>query len=289
MIAGLRLDHLRTSDLPPDSWGSRPFIPANTIVKANPRFSAAYIAQSGDAGDVFGATRLHGSFGTGIRPPDGFELSFTNNPELKPEKSISFDAGIEQRLFTTRAILDFTYFFNRFEDQIVTLGGTLANLSDYTSDNLKNSRAQGFEITFKINPVRSLELRGDYTFMDSSVLALDGSSEVNDPYSVGQELLRRPRHSGSYSVTWRYNRLTLHTRAYIRGSVLDVEPNWGSSFYTNPGYTHADAGFTYQLQQGIEIYGQLNNLLNRKYEETLGFPALKLNFMAGMKFRIPAE
>ena len=74
---------------------------------------------------------------------------------------------------------------------------------------------------FRVNPIQSLELAGQYSFVDSSILALDGSSEANSPYEVGQPLLRRPRHSASYSITYRYKRLTLSTNAYIRGATLD--------------------------------------------------------------------
>jgi hypothetical protein len=38
----------------------------------------------------------------------------------------------------------------------------------------------------------------------------------------------------------------------------------------------------------VKIYGRLNNFLNQKYEESFGFPALRLNFIAGIKFSIPA-
>jgi outer membrane receptor protein involved in Fe transport len=297
LIAGVRLDNLRTHSLPPDAWGSRPFIPATSVVKANPRLSVAYVAESGVGDSLFDGTRLHGSFGTGIRPPDGFELAFTNNPGLKPERNVSFDAGVEQKLFASRAVVDLTYFFNRFNDQIVTVGGSVANLSTYSSDNLKNTRAQGLEVSFHIRPVLSLELGGQYTFMDSSILALDGSTEANAPFHVGQQLIRRPRHSAGYNLTWRYRRLTLNTNAYIRGTTLDVDPSLGLSacsygmpcFFTNRGYTRVDAGFSYRMPGGIEIYGRLNNVLNQKYEETFGYPALRLNFLAGMRFTFPAE
>ena len=91
-------------------------------------------------------TRLHASFGTGIRPPTGFELAFTDNPQLKPERTRSVDAGMEQRLFGSLS-LDATYFYNRYYDLIVTLGGSLAALSHYQSANLANSRAQGAEFS----------------------------------------------------------------------------------------------------------------------------------------------
>jgi outer membrane receptor protein involved in Fe transport len=296
LITGVRLDNLRTHSLPPDAYGSRPFIPSTSIVKVNPRLSLAYFARQ-DSEQIVGGTRLHGSFGTGIRPPDGFELAFTDNPGLKPERSVSFDAGIEQKWFGSRAVTDFTYFQNRFRDQIVTLGGSMTNLSSYRSANLKNSRARGLEVSFRLQPLQSLELGGEYTFLDSSVLALEGASQANAPYQVGQQLVRRPRHSASYSITWKHRNLTLNTSAYIRGTVLDVDPSFGLSacsygmqcFFSNRGYVHADAGFSYKLPLGAEVYGRLNNFLNQRYEEVFGYPALRLNFMAGMKFSIPAE
>lgn len=288
LIGGIRLDHLKTHAIPTDGY-SRPAVPATTVIKANPRISAAYIARDGGLDRSLGATRIHGSFGTGIKPPGGFDLAYTNNPGLKPEKSISFDAGVEQKLLASRAIVDLTYFFNRFDDQIVVLGGSVQNLSDYTSDNLNNSRAQGLEVSFRLHPIQSLELNGAYTFLDTSILALDGSSQANAPYQVGQPMLRRPRHSGSYGVTWRYGRLTLNTTANIRNEVLDVEPAYGGVFFTNPGYIRADAGFSYRLVRGMELYGRLNNFLNRNYEESLGYPAMRLNFMAGLRFSLPSE
>jgi outer membrane receptor protein involved in Fe transport len=297
LITGVRLDNLRTHSLPSDAYGSRPFMPDSSVVKVNPRISLSYIAREADSRSAAGGTRIHGSFGTGIRPPDGFELAFTNNPGLKPERSISFDAGVEQNLFASRAVLDATYFFNRFQDQIVTLGGSMTNLSSYHSANLKNSRAQGLEASIRMQPVRSLEIGGQYTYLDSSILALDGASTANAPFQVGQRLLRRPRNSASCNVTYRYRNLTLNTNAYIRGTTLDVDPSYGLSacsfgmpcFFDNKGYTRADAGFSYRMPHGVEIYGKVNNLLNRKYEEVFGYPAMHANFMAGMKFAFPAE
>jgi outer membrane cobalamin receptor len=291
LTTGVRVDDLRTHSLPANIWYSRPLFPANSIVKVNPRVSAAYMVHNGTANDLLGGTRLHGSFGAGIRPPDYFDLGFTNNPGLKPEKSLSFDAGIEQTILSSKAVLDFTFFQNRFHDQIVTLGSSVKNLSSYKSDNLNNSRAQGFEISFRMHPVRSLEFGGQYTFLDSTILALDGSSQANKPYYVGQQLLRRPQNSASYNVTWKIGNFMINTNAYIRGVVLDADPTYGPSggFFTNKGYTRADVGCSYQLPGGIEVYTRINNFLNQKYEETLGYPAYHANIVGGMKFKIKSE
>jgi outer membrane receptor protein involved in Fe transport len=291
---GVRVDDIRTGSLPPDGFGARPFLPASAVAKVNPRISIAFLARQSDSSRAFGATRLHGSFGTGIRPPDGFELGFTNNPHLKPEKSISFDAGVEQRLANDRAVVDVTYFYNRFTDQIVTLG-SLQKLSTFLSANIANSRAHGLETSLRLRPARSLEVTASYTWLNSSILALDGTTLVQFPFQVGQPLIRRPRNSAGYNITWTHGRLMLNLNGTIRGAVLDLEPNDGAfacvlgetCLFRNKGYVVANGGFAYELPRGVEIYGRLNNFLNQKYEESLGFPALPLNFLSGIRFRFP--
>ena len=292
ITTGIRADDIRTHALPPDAFGFRPLLPASAVVQVNPRIGVAYMARDG-RGKTGGSasTRLHGSFGTGIRPPDGFELAFTNNPRLKPERSISFDSGIEQRLFNDRAVLDVTYFFNRFKDQIVVLGGSLAHLSNFVSDNLANSRAQGAEASFRIQATRSLQVSGEYTRLNTAVLSLNHSTLAQTPFRVGQPLIRRPRNSAGWNATWRHGGMMLNLNSYIRGPVLDVEPNLGVSggLFRNKGYVVANAGFSYAVTRGFEVYGRLNNFLNQKYEESFGFPALHLNFLAGIRFNFPAE
>ncbi len=297
VIAGLRFDDIRTHALPTDG-GLRPPLPASSVTKLNPRVSAAYLIRESDSGSWLGATRLHASMGTGIRAANGFELAFTNNPRILPEKSLSFDGGFEQRFLESRAILDLTYFYNRFEDQIVVLGGSLTNLSTFISGNLGNARADGMELSFRMQPTRALQMSAEYTLLDTSILALNGSFLVATPFYVGQPLLRRPRHSTAYNVTWQRGRWMLNTNAYIRGATLDLEPNLGvyactglslPCLFTNPRYVLADGGFSYRLRHGVEIYGRLNNFLDRRYEESFGYPALPLNFLAGVKLTFPAE
>ena len=297
---GVRVDGLQTDSVPVNNDTGQPGIPANTLAKVTPRISAAYMARQGDGDDFFGATRLHASFGTGFRAPDGFELAFTNNPALKPEESISYDAGVEQRMAHDRAILDVTYFYNKFKDQIVTTGDLPTN---FDSENIGKSRAWGLETSVRIHPFRSFEFSGTYTWMNTAILALDGFPEPIDPFSVGEPLLRRPRNAAGFNATWTKKRLMLNMNGTIRGAVLDVEPNDGTfacelinpitnlpfqCLFRNHGYELMNAGFAYHLPKGVEIYGRLNNFLNQRYEEAFGFPSLRLNFMAGFKMDLPS-
>jgi outer membrane receptor protein involved in Fe transport len=289
---GVRVDDFQTNAVPVNMDTGQPGIPSNSVASTNPQISVAYLARESDGEGFFGATRLHSSFGTGIRMPDGFELAFTNNPALKPEKSIGFDAGVEQRMAGDKAVLDVTYFYNRFKDQIVTTGNLPAN---FDSENIAKSRADGLETTIRLRPIQSLEFSGSYTWLNTSILALDNFTEPQFPFSVGQPLIRRPHNAAGFNATWRKNRLMLNMNGTIRGAVLDIEPNDGTfacslmqqCLFRNHGYELMNAGFSYRLPKGVEVYGRLNNFLNQKYEEAFGFPSLRLNFMAGIKIDIP--
>ncbi|MGA9884351.1 MAG: TonB-dependent receptor [Candidatus Acidiferrales bacterium] len=291
LSTGVRVDSIFTGALAADEVDAgRPYIPASSVTQVDPRISVAYLARQGSGG-FFGITRIHSSFGTGIRPPDGFELGFTDNPDLKPEKSISGDAGVEQQLFGGKAALDVTYFYNYFTDQIVTLGGSFANLSTFTSANLANSRAYGLESSIRVHPIRSVELSAEYTWLNTAILALNGTNQVQIPFTVGDPLIRRPRNSAGYDATWTHGRLMLNSNASIRGADLDLEPNYGSyaceinlpCLFWSGSYVDVNAGFAYRLPKGVEIYGHVNNLLNEHYEESFGYPALRLNFVSGIR------
>jgi outer membrane receptor protein involved in Fe transport len=105
---------------------------------------------------------------------------------------------------------------------------------------------------------------------------------------VGQKLARRPAHSGSLVATFAAGRWSANVTGYFRGSVLDVEPNFGASagFFRNPGYENIGVNLNYRAGRGLTLYGNLRNALNQEYEEAFGFPALKLNFIAGMKWTL---
>lgn len=277
--AGVRAEFIRTATLPADNAYGRPDVPGHGITQVNPKVALAWAARA--------SSRLHASFGTGIRPPGGFDLAFTNNPGLRPERTASFDAGLEQRFLGNHLALEATYFYNRFSDLIVSLGGSLARLSSYKSDNLANSRAQGAELSGRWQPGRAFSVSAAYTYLKSEILSLNGSAGLApDFFRVGQELLRRPSHSGTLVGTYTRGRVSANVAGYFRGSVLDVEPNLGASagLFRNPGYTNLGVNLNYRVAPGLTLYGNLRNALNQHYEEAFGYPSPRLNFVAGMKF-----
>jgi outer membrane receptor protein involved in Fe transport len=279
LSAGVRAEFLRTGSIPPNGF-SRQYFPAQTNFSANPKLAAAYVLRG---------ARLHGSFGTGIRPATGFDLAYTNNPALKPERTRSFDAGVERTLFHNWLSMDATYFYTRFYDLIVILGGQLSRLSSFQSDNLANSRAQGAEFSARLRPARWIFVEGSYTRLKTEILALNGGPGLAQPFfHVGQALIRRPANSGSVTASLRRGRVGANVTGEFRGSLLDVEPAYGATngLFPNPGFANAGVNVNYALGGGATAYGVLRNALDWRYEEALGYPSPRLNFSAGVKWTV---
>ena len=148
---------------------------ADTINSVNPKITAAgWRCQN--AATRGASTRLRAAFGTGIRPPDAFEIAFTDNPGLKPERSRSGEVGVTQTLAGGAVQLDATWFHNTYDDLIISVG-RLAASSRYRTDNISNARARGAELR-GVRPARALSARGNYTLLDSEILAVDGAART---------------------------------------------------------------------------------------------------------------
>jgi iron complex outermembrane receptor protein/vitamin B12 transporter len=55
------------------------------------------------------------------------------------------------------------------------------------------------------------------------------------------------------------------------------------------GYVRADVGGWYTITSRVNAYANVENALDRRYNEVVGYPALPVNFRAGFRFRIGGE
>ena len=245
------MDRIRRSALEdsPDPFSPRPAFPEDALWSTNPRVTGVWSAWR--AGDGRTLTRVHGSAGTGIRPPDAFEIAFTDNPNLKPERSRSFEAGVTQGSGALPIDVGATYFHNDYDDLIVAVGGSLEGASRYKTDNISNARAQG-DRALRVVAERAggSGVQASYTWLDTEILAVDQTTLAPPPFKVGDPLIRRPKQPGE-------SRGDAHNRGRVvaffdvggRGETLDVEPNFGTfgGLFPSKGYVVANAGVTVQV------------------------------------------
>jgi outer membrane receptor protein involved in Fe transport len=286
ITAGIRAEHITRDALEgdPNGFTPRPTFPADDVTSVNPRVAASVALWQDARGGV--RTRLHGSAGTGIRPPDTFEIAFTDNPSLKPERSRSVDLGVSQTL-TNRVTVDATWFYNRYEDLIVATG-SFTDVSRFMTDNIANAKASGLELSVSARGAHGVTARASYTFMPTEVLAVDRSNDAPPPFDVGDPLIRRPRHQGALDLLWVSGPVSAFAEARARGTVLDIEPNYGTfgGLFTAPGFFVLDAGAGWHVRSWIEIYGRALNLLDRPYEEVYGYPALGRSVLGGVRVAV---
>lgn len=285
VTAGLRLDRIYRDAIGAldDPFSPRPPMEADTVASVNPKIAAAYYLSTASGRE----TKLRVAAGTGIRPPDGFELAFTDNPSLEPERSRSFEFGVDQAFASGHGLVEATWFRNAFDDLIVAVG-RFTESSRYRTDNISNARAQGLELATTLRARRSgfdVQGRVGYTFLDTDILAVDGAADAPSPFTVGQPLLNRPRHQWTIDASLAQSRATGWIRGGGRGRVLSVEPSYGTfgGLFEAAGYSVWDAGGTWRLSRRLDVFARIENLFDRHYEEVFGYPALGRGAVAGLR------
>ena len=283
VTGGLRLDHVSRHALEADplAFQPRPAFAEQTIDSVNPKIAVNYLLTP--PGATRSTTRLRASAGTGIRPPNVFEIAFTDNPGLQPERSRSVDLGIEQQLAGGAFIITATGFFNRYDDLIVTVGRAIGVASRYRTDNVSNARARGLELSADARLPVGLAIHAAYTWLDTEILSADGVQAAPAPFKVGDALIRRPRHQGAFHLTYARSGLMTFAEVLGRGKTLDLEPSFAGTTYICPGYTVLNAGAGFDVTRNLQVFVRALNLTDREYEETLGYPARRRSGIVGVR------
>jgi outer membrane cobalamin receptor len=297
LTGGVRVDAIRRDavEASPDPYSQRPAFQVDSAVSANPTLSIAYLLRASDSQPddhpIASAlkpswTRIRAAGGTGIRPPDALEIAFTDNSHLKPERSRSVEIGLEQAFAQGAGVVQATVFLSRFNDLIVAIGPALQNTSRFRTDNISNAQASGLELAASVRSDWGVQAHVAYTLLGTRILAVDrGDGQAPPPFTVGDPLLRRPRHQGSIDVAISRGRVTGYAQLGARSRVLDVEPSWGTygGLFHTPGYGVAQAGASFQIVRRVQAFARVSNLLDHQYEETLGFPALGRTVTTGIR------
>jgi vitamin B12 transporter len=248
-----------------------------------PRGSLVYVARE-SSGNV-GSTRLKINAGTGIKEPtmlESFSISpfFLGNPDLKPERSRSVEAGVEQRFAADRAKVEATWFDNRFSDIISLRTNPVTFEGQYF--NVGVTRARGLELGGEAVPAAAVRARASYTFLDSAIV--ESTAPTNPLFAEGAWAFRRPRHSGSVGGTLLFPRTTVDVNGVFIGRFVDSDFGlFSPSFTERPGHTTWDARVSVKLTNQVNAVLLVDNFTDRDYSEPLGYQPLRRVVRAGVR------
>jgi len=238
-----------------------------------------------------GALRVRGSIGTAFREPSFFEsfsTSFsTANPDLRPERTTSWEGGIEHDLFAGAATIGATYFHQRFVD-LIDYRFDPANPAASEYENIARARSAGAEVELRVAPVHRLSGDASYTWLDTKVLQSGFDPSPNATLVAGGPLLRRPKHSGSVGVRYELPAgLSAGARATYVGTREDRlfhgAPTFSTDAVTLDPYTKVDVSLLAPITHGVDLTLRADNVFDTKYFNVAGYATPGRVLTAGLR------
>ena len=307
----------------------------------SPRGTAAYYLAKPSTSGMLTGTKVRFNFSRGILEPTISEqrgsiydllAAQTNGQQfiaqhhigpVRAQTARTYQGGVDQQLFSGKAILHASYFHNEFGNQIefvqasvlpqvgvpAAVALALANTSYGAYVNSLSFRASGLESSAEYHISNHVFARAGYTLMDAKVqhsFSSDNLSPSTNPnipgvqigaYSPlkGQRPFRRAPQTGFFSVTiahpkW-YATVTDNMVGKRDDSTFLTDANGGSTLLLpnhnlDAAYQNVGLSTSYRLHRRAYAYAVVDNLLSQHYQQVIGYPALPFNFRSGIEFSL---
>lgn len=240
--------------------GIRMDIPDEHDHELSPRLGISYYLQKT-------STRFKFNYGEGFKLPSFFALGnpLVGNSELMPESSRSIDLGIEQYLFHHQLRASVTVFYNEFEDLI-----DLQEQPDLSLVNRSEVVSGGAELELLLGISDEFSISGNLSYIKTEI---KGSEE---------QLRNRPEWLGNLVLIWEpYDDLRFFINGNYTGDALDSSVPTGD--VELDGYFRLDSALSYRINESFESYLRIENLLDKDYQQFVGFDSPGFRPTIGLK------
>jgi vitamin B12 transporter len=225
-------------------------------------------------------TKIRGLIATGFKSPSLYQLNAPanaffggGNPNLKPEKSQSYEYGLDQYLFNDKFVGGITYFHTLYTNLIDALYNPLTWFtSAYV--NVGKAQAHGIEVSGTVSPTDKLKIKGGYTYQK----AWD--------YSYDQDLVRRPENKFFVETFWQATkRLSFDVTLRYVGPRSDnrSNPAFATNTFKDKEYAVLDGVINFEITKNLSVYAKMDNLMNKYYEDVRGYTTSPFAAYGGIK------
>lgn len=239
------------------------------------------------------SVRLRTNYGIGIINPTftelfGFAGSFVPNPDLRPERARSWDAGVvfDTPFALSGAVeawsLDIGYFHSTLEDEI---GSAFAGGGLFVSVNEDGtSTREGVEAAAKAHLVfgglGSAQLSAAYAYVDA-----------RDPDRRRE--IRRPKNAASANIAWRdpSERYSVNIGVRYRGRSFDDAFDAITFSRVRAGlddHVVVNIAGSARLTDTLEAFARIENVTDADYQEVFGYQTLGRGVYGGVRVRFGA-
>lgn len=218
---------------------------------------------------VTDTTVLRVSVGNNFKAPVLSDLFQTTswgipNPALKPEKSRSIEAGIDQTFFEEKGKASLTGFLNQIEH--ITLSRRLSN-GKYQRFNGEKRVAKGVEVALSLKPIPSLECK----------IALTETHARDFPNKKKSPLI--PSFKGAGGIQWQ---ALADLSLFIQGYGVTKRKDSVTKHTLSP-YGVIHIGGAYDVNKNAALFWRIENLGNKHYEEVFGYGTRGRGFFIGLE------
>jgi vitamin B12 transporter len=214
--------------------------------------------------------RLKSSIGRSFRAPTFYDLYWKTggNPDLKPERSTSFDAGVSLSLeFYGSLELEGNYFDIRTDDRIVWTpdqGGL------WSPKNIQSVRSGGMELIATWRLLQDhVVLRGSYS--NSSTKKV--SAESPGDQTTDKQLPFIPKEMANASLSFELGVMSVNVNHLFTGYRFSTETN--DPFFVLPGYHKTDGNVSFRLTERplvSTIRVEVSNIFDTNYQMFPNYP-----------------
>jgi vitamin B12 transporter len=235
------------------------------------RVTAAYLIPGTE-------TKLHASRSTGFRAPSLDELfgsySFApdyGNPNLQPEESESWDAGVEQGFQQGRYRLGATY-FELNTDNLILYNFSCGMPGALCLTNVAGTTfRKGVELSAAALITDGLAITGGYTYVDTEM-------------DSGDRLPRVPRHNFVLGFDVQpMDKVEINVTGKYVADTID------SSGVKLDDYFLVSAKASYEFIPGWKAYVRGENLLDEDYQTVLGYGTAGASVYGGVTMSLPSD
>ncbi len=224
--------------------------------------------------------KLFLNLSTGFKSPSLYQLygQYGANPDLKPERSRSFEGGVQglsvNRKLEWRAIV----FSRSVKDVIIYAYPTNINL-DQQDD-------KGLEVESSLQVTSRLKISAFYAFVTGEV-----TTKTNNQDTVFNNLIRRPKNTVGVNAGYRFSNqlfMSLNLKTFGERNDLYFDTNtFTNQSATLSGYALLDFHVDYKLKnQKVTFFVDVRNLLDQDYEEVYGYNTMGINVNGGINIRL---
>jgi len=225
--------------------------------------------------------KVFANISSGFRSPSLYHIaSEYGNKNLEPEKSMSYEAGIQFVNNDNTLNLRATVFSRHVKDVIIFKSINVPPYGQYGNADKQDDK--GFELEARIRPSDKWNITANYAFVDGEIT----TKTVAGKDTSYNNLLRRPKNTFNTTIGFQPTKklfasiglrwVDKRDDQYYNSATFKTEKKELSSYY------NLDAYASYQLKPFIKLFADFRNITNQQYFDLYGYNTRKFNFMAGI-------